>query len=74
MAIGSSTNRTIIVCDLREALARPGCPICRLNATAAERYADGLLWEHVNDPRVRKEIRCAKGFCSEHGAKLVRPG
>jgi len=67
-------NQTMIFHDLRDALAKPGCPVCRLNAAAAERYIDGLLWENVNDPSVREQFRRARGFCHQHSSKLVRPG
>jgi hypothetical protein len=60
--------------DLRDALAQPGCVVCRLKVEASERYLDGLLWENVNDPGVRHDLRQARGFCHEHAWKLVRNG
>src|SRR5574341_1501685 len=60
--------------DLRDALAQPGCAICRLKAQAVEQYLDGLLWESVNDPGVRANIRQTRGFCHEHAWRLVRNG
>jgi hypothetical protein len=60
--------------DLRDALPQPGCAVCRLTALATERYLDGLLWENVNDPGVRGDIRRARGFCHEHAWGLVRDG
>jgi len=67
-------NRTMTFYDLRDALAEPGCPVCRLASRAAERYLDGLLWESVNDPGLRHRVRASLGFCHEHGWGLVRPG
>jgi hypothetical protein len=67
-------SRTMSFYDLRDALAQPDCPLCRLKARAAGRYLDGLLWESVNDPEVRDQVRRAQGFCHEHGWGLVRPG
>lgn len=67
-------KQTMIFHDLRDAFAKPGCPICRLNATAAGRYIDGFLWENVNDPAVREQFRRAQGLCHRHSSQLVRPG
>jgi hypothetical protein len=58
--------------ELRDALAQPGCALCRLRMDSADRFLDTLLWESVNDPARRKEIRRARGFCHEHGWVLVR--
>lgn len=51
-----------LVADLEE----PGCPACRSADRAAWRYLDGLLWEHVNDPEIRRRLRRDRGFCREH--------
>ncbi|MEJ2209233.1 MAG: DUF6062 family protein [Anaerolineae bacterium] len=59
---------------LREALAQPDCPLCRLRRKTARQYLDSLLWESVNDEEVRRQIRRAHGFCPEHAAMLARPG
>ena len=58
--------------ELRDALAEPGCALCRLKIDSADRFLDTLLWESVNDPERRREIRRAQGFCHEHGWTLVR--
>jgi len=60
--------------DLRDALAQPGCAVCRLKANSVEQFLDTLLWERVNDSGTRRDIRQARGFCREHAWKLVRPG
>ena len=60
--------------DLRDAMAQPGCPVCRLNADAVARHLDGLLWESVNDTGVRQDIRQARGFCQQHAWLLVEGG
>jgi len=66
-------NRTQSYYDVRDALAQPGCAICHLKARSEERYLDALLWENVNDPGVRDDIRRARGFCHEHAWQLIRP-
>ena len=60
--------------DLQEALAQPDCAVCRLKGMATERYLDRLLWESVNDPGLRHDIRHAQGFCREHAWAMVSPG
>jgi hypothetical protein len=67
-------GRTMSFYDVREALAQPGCAVCRLKAEVTERYLDGLLWESVNDPGLRHEVRRARGFCHEHAWGLVHNG
>jgi hypothetical protein len=65
-------SRTWGFYDLRDALAEPECAICRLTAEAADQYLESLLWESVNDPEVRHDIRQAHGFCHEHSWRLAR--
>jgi hypothetical protein len=60
--------------DLRDAMAQPGCPVCRLKADAVERFLDTLLWENVNDPGARQDIRQARGFCHQHAWQLIQGG
>lgn len=55
-------------------MATPGCAFCKLQQRAAERYLDAFLWESVNDPRLRREVSAARGFCRDHAWLLVRPG
>jgi len=67
-------SRTTSYYDLRDALTQPDCPVCRLMARDSERYLDSLLWESVNDPGVRHNLRQAQGFCHEHAWRLSRAG
>jgi hypothetical protein len=60
--------------DLRDALAQPSCPVCRLKADAVDRSIDILLWENVNDSGARQNIRQARGFCHQHAWQLIRGG
>ncbi|NLJ50513.1 MAG: hypothetical protein GX428_13170 [Candidatus Atribacteria bacterium] len=52
--------------DLKELFQQSGCPICALKSSFEERYLDTLLYENVNDPKVRERIRSQNGFCQEH--------
>jgi len=69
-----ATKRSRAYYDVRDALALPGCPVCRLRAAAAERMLDGILYEKVNDYGLRARINKARGFCAEHAWQLDRPG
>jgi hypothetical protein len=60
--------------DLRQALSEAGCPLCRLLARDADHHIDGVLWESVNDPEIRRGLNQARGYCREHGWLLVRHG
>jgi hypothetical protein len=70
----SDMKRTKSFFDLRDALAEPGCAVCRLNADTADRFLDSLLWESVNDPGIRRDIRQSQGFCRQHAWELIRDG
>jgi hypothetical protein len=67
-------GRTKSYYDLRDALAQPGCAVCRLKNEAVDRSLDVLLWESVNDPQIRDRIRQARGLCYDHSWDLVRNG
>lgn len=60
--------------DLRQAFQEPGCAFCTLLARTANRYIDGVLWEMVNDPEIRRELNQARGYCPRHAWMLVRHG
>ena len=54
------------VYNLLEACREPGCPVCRLEGQALERYLDGQFYENVNSPAWREHLRASHGFCHEH--------
>ena len=60
--------------ELRDALAQPACAVCRIGTGSSDRFVESLLWEGVNDPQRRDEIRQAQGFCHKHAWSLVRTG
>ncbi len=67
-------TRTMTFHDLRDAMKQPGCPVCRLAHRAADRFIETLLWEMVNDPETRRDLRRAQGLCPDHAWRLVRGG
>jgi len=62
--------RHMLYYNLCDAFAERGCPICRLGIQAVDRYLDHLLYESVNDPGIREEVRQSWGFCREHAHQL----
>jgi hypothetical protein len=61
--------------ELVDAQAKPGCPICRMIYTQADRYLDSILYEAVLDPDVRAKLKRSRGFCADHAEMLRRkPG
>lgn len=56
----------IVLLELRAAMERPGCPVCRSALRREERYLVSLLHENVNDPSVRRRLLDALGFCPRH--------
>ena len=56
--------------ELEKACAKPGCPLCTIISERAERFIDGMLFEHVSDRVFRNEYREAGGFCAYHYRKL----
>jgi len=60
--------------DLIEAFSEPGCPVCRVSLELARHYVDSILYEYVNDPGVRDEIRKSHGYCNEHAWWMLDVG
>jgi hypothetical protein len=56
---------------LVEACGQPECPICHLARRRVEQYFDGLLYEKVNDPELRRRFRTAGGFCNPHSFQFM---
>jgi len=59
--------------NLLEAL-KEGCPICLLVKKNMHKFMDDFLYESVNDPGVRQEIRASQGFCNRHAWQLQKFG
>jgi hypothetical protein len=60
--------------ELLEAFGEAACPVCRVVAVSTDRLVDAVLFEMVNDVRVREELNAARGYCHRHAALFVRPG
>ena len=57
--------------ELRDALGRPGCAVCRLAGRSVRRYLEALAFESVNDLGLRAALRRARGFCNLHAWQLL---
>ena len=58
--------------ELKDALARGGCPICFLAERSVARQIDGLFHEMVNDAGVAAELKRSGGFCEKHSEQILR--
>jgi len=58
--------------DVLDALVKTAeCALCALESVSLKRYFDGLLYEMVNDPKVRSELAHSKGYCHRHAHMLL---
>ena len=68
------TTRIPYLDELLAALAQPGCAFCRLLDAHADRLIDAILFEMVNDVKMRDELNAARGLCRRHAPLMVRTG
>jgi len=57
-----------------DALKEQGCPVCYLVKKATHKFMDDFLYESVNDPGLRQEIKASQGFCNRHAWQLHKFG
>lgn len=62
----SGVSRHSVFFDLEDALAKPGCLLCRLSTASVLQYFAALGYEQVNDIEARGELRANGGFCQRH--------
>jgi len=70
----TKTDKNILTAYLDDALERRLCPICYLGNEIEYRYFDMLLYERVNDPTTREELKQSHGFCLYHTYRLLEVG
>ncbi|MBI4332723.1 MAG: hypothetical protein HY673_15745 [Chloroflexi bacterium] len=56
---------------LEMAAERPGCPLCTVSGQSRHRLLWALLWEYVNDVKVRRRFIDAGGFCAADSRLLL---
>ena len=57
---------------VREGLGLGGCPVCRMLRRTEEKIIENILYEGVNDPEIRGEIRKTLGLCPYHAWMFVQ--
>jgi hypothetical protein len=50
------------------------CFLCALEEKSLRRYMDSLLYERVNDPGVRADLKFSHGFCHHHAHLMAGMG
>jgi len=60
--------------NLLDAFKESGCAICTLIKKSIHKSMDDFLYEQVNDPGVRKDIKESFGFCNRHIWQLQKFG
>jgi hypothetical protein len=58
--------------EVREALAEPGCAVCRLASRSVGRVIQTMAYDQVNDVSLRAELRASRGFCNQHAYRWLR--
>lgn len=56
--------------ELKDSLKDDACPICVLINRNVDNFIDALLYESVNDIKIREDIKNSKGYCNYHAWKL----
>ena len=64
--MSSAGPRDATAFEVREALAEPGCAVCRLSLRSVSRFIRSIAYEQVNDLDLRQQLRGAGGFCNRH--------
>lgn len=57
--------------ELREMLAKPGCPICHVGRKVSQSQIKSLLYDSVTDRDSREGFAASLGFCSAHSRDLL---
>ena len=52
--------------ELREAMGRWGCPLCRLSIKAEHAFIASLTYERVLDLKTRDALKASRGLCESH--------
>ena len=58
--------------ELLQAFKKEGCPLCRVVSFSIDSYFEGMLYEFVNDPKVRSDLRKSLGYCRKHSLQLKK--
>ncbi len=61
---------SLVTVRLKEHFKGHGCPVCSVLKEFEKREMENILYEHVNSPHVRAEIRKSLGLCPYHAWAL----
>lgn len=64
----------IVWYELYEAISDNECPICKLLNHVTNNFIDAFLYENVNDPKLRLQLRNSNGLCNAHAWLLQSYG
>ncbi len=67
-------ERSFLYFRILDAVQKSYCPVCYYANKSVWNYIDSLLYERVNDPGTRLDMKSSKGYCSIHAAQFVRAG
>jgi hypothetical protein len=71
VGVCAATPRDSTAFEVREALAQPGCPVCRLAVRSVGRWLASVAYDQINDVDLRNELRAARGFCNVHAHRWL---
>ena len=57
---------------LEDSFKEKGCPVCNVVDKYVKRYLDNFLYENVNSPSVRIQLRQTLGFCNQHAWQVAK--
>lgn len=60
--------------ELYDSIGDDECPVCRLVKKTVDQFIDAFLYENVNDPKLRKQLKESKGLCYSHAWLLQSYG
>ncbi|MCE4605760.1 MAG: DUF6062 family protein, partial [Desulfurococcales archaeon] len=63
--------KDIFLTVFRDSLKKRYCPICTILSNHEASILESILYERVNDPRVRREFTSSMGLCKYHAWLIV---
>jgi len=65
------SEHDVLYHELLEAFQAGGCAICRLARRAGDSYLNAVIYEGVNDVKLRETLRAARGLCHRHAWRMA---
>jgi hypothetical protein len=66
MAPRPTIEKNAVYFAVLDALAKPGCAVCRIMEETSVNYLNTLFYEQVTDVEVRRKLRRTRGLCNWH--------